>query len=121
MRRYAEFYDSCMVAQTRQFAEQAGEGNTSFANLPAFNMLNIKYVVIGPQREHILPNNSAFGNGWFVRNIIPAGDAVEELEKTCSADTRSSAVIDTSKFNVGDIAFDSTATIHLVEATAKHL
>jgi hypothetical protein len=121
LRRYAEFYDSCMVTQTQKFAEQASGGNTSFENLPAFNMLNVKYVVIGPQREHILPNNSAFGNAWFVENIIRAGDAVAELEKTCSVDTRSSAIIDTSRFNVGKISFDSMASIKLTEANQKYL
>lgn len=121
LRRYAEFYDSCMVAQTRRFAEQASGGNTSFENLPAFNMLNIKYVVIGPQRDHILPNPSAFGNAWFVENIIPVGNAVAELQKTCSTDTRASAVIDTSRFDIGKVTLDSAASINLVEANQKYL
>lgn len=119
LRRYAEFYDSCMVPQTQKFAEQASGGNTGFENLPAFNMLNIKYVVIGPQREHILPNNSAFGNAWFVRNLIPAGDPTDELEKTCTADTRTSAIVDTSRFDAGTFAFDSASSIRLVDANQR--
>ena len=42
-------------------------------------MLNIKYMVYGPQRDNIIPNPSANGNGWFVREVVPANTANEEL------------------------------------------
>lgn len=121
LRRYAEFYDSCMVAQTQQFVGQIQQGNAGFENLPAFNMLNIKYVLIGPQRQDLLPNPSAYGNAWFVDEIIKTGDAVSELKQTCSVNTRTIAVMDTSRFNAGDISPDSTATIRLTEHTPKYL
>ena len=121
LRRYAEFYDSCMVAQTQRFVEQANKGNTGFENLPAFNMLNVKYIVIGPQRENVLPNPSAYGNAWFVQDIIKTPDATAELKKTCSVNTRTTAVIDTSKFQVGNISADSTATIKLTGYSLKDL
>ena len=121
LRRYAEFYDSCMVEQTQQFVGQANQGNMSFENLSAFNMLNVKYVVIGPQREHVLPNPSAYGNAWFVSEVVRTGDAVSELEKTCSINTRTTAVVDTSSFEVGQIAADSSASIRLVRHTPKQL
>jgi hypothetical protein len=121
MRRYAEFYDSCMVSQTQQFVEQAQQGNINFANLPAFNMLNIKYILIGPQRENVLRNNSAYGNAWFVWDVLKTNSAAEELEKTCSANARTTAVIDTSKFSVDNISADTTATIKLTAYTPNFL
>jgi hypothetical protein len=121
LRRYAEFYDSCMLTQTQKFAEQANQGNTSFENLPAFNMLNIKYVVIGPRRQDMLSNQSAYGNAWFVQNIKRVGDALAELQNTCSLNTEATAVIDTSRFEVGNIGYDSAATIRLVEYDPRHL
>ncbi|MEX2235198.1 MAG: YfhO family protein [Cyclobacteriaceae bacterium] len=120
MRRYAEFYDSCMVTQTQKFVEQVTQGNTTF-DLPAFNMLNVKYIVIGSQRENILPNPSAYGNAWFVQKIVTTGDAVAELEQTCSVNTRTTAVIDTSKFQVKSISPDSAATIRLIDSSPKNL
>jgi hypothetical protein len=113
LRRYAEFYDSCMVAQTQQFVNRANEGNMSFNDLPAFNMLNVKYIVIGQQADHVLPNPEAFGNAWFVQEIVPVADANTELQQTCSANTRRVAVIDTTKFHVGKVSSDSAANIRL--------
>jgi len=121
LRRYAEFYDSCMVSQTEQFVGLASAGNMSFSNLPAFNMMNIKYIVIGPQQDHVLPNPDAFGPAWFVSDIIATDNAAAELEATCTANTRTTAVIDTSKFEVKDIAADTSATIELMEHSPKQL
>ena len=121
LRRYAEFYDSCVVAQTQEFVGRANQGNMSFENLSAFNMLNIKYIVIGAQTEHVLTNTEAYGNAWFVSDVIKTDNASAELEATCDANTRTTAVIDTSKFEVGNIAADTSASIRLVEHTPKHL
>lgn len=121
LRRYEEFYDSCIVAQTQEFVGRAQKGNMTFENLPAINMLNIKYVYIGAGRQDVLPNASAYGNAWFVREIRRVGSANEELANTCSADTRTVAVIDTSRFRVGNVAADTSATIKLVEASPKKL
>ncbi|HEY9488795.1 MAG TPA: YfhO family protein [Chryseosolibacter sp.] len=120
LRRYADFYDSCMVAQTEQFAALANQGDLSFEKLPAFNMLNIKYILVGPQQEHVLPNNTAYGNAWFVTDIAATGDATSELKTTCSVDTRFTAVIDTTKFDTPNVFADSTATITLVDHNPKY-
>lgn len=121
LRRYAEFYDSCMVSQTQQFIQQANQGNTSFNNFPAFNMLNIKYIVFGPQKDNILRNSSTYGNAWFVHEILETNSAAEELDKTCTVNAGTTAVIDASVFPVGEITSDSTATITLSEYTPKYL
>jgi len=121
LRRYSEFYDSCLVRQTQQFLGQAQQGNTDFEKLPAFNMLNIKYVVVGPQGRDVLRNLAAYGNAWFVQEIVRTGNATTELEKTCSVNTETTAVIDTSRFEVGPISEDSAATIRLVDYSPKYL
>ena len=119
LRRYAEFYDSCVVAQTEQFVAQAKQGNMSFAELSAFNMLNIKYVVIGPKRENVLSNPATYGNAWFVNNVIETGNPADELKHTCSTATRLTAVIDTTKFDVANISSDTSASIRLVDDNPK--
>jgi hypothetical protein len=121
LRRYEEFYDSCIVAQTQEFVGRAQKGNMTFENLPAINMLNIKYVYIGPGSQDVLPNASAYGNAWFVTEIRRVGSATEELANTCSANTRTVAVIDTSRFRVANIAADTSATIKLVDASPRQL
>lgn len=122
LRRYQEFYDSCMVPQTQRFVQQVQQGDMGFENLPAINMLNIKYVIIGPRAQDVISNTSTFGNAWFVQQVAEAASATEELEKTCSLNTRITAVIDTTKFDVGGIiAPDTAASINLVELTPKYL
>ena len=121
LRRYAEFYDSCMIPQTQRFIEQANQGNIGFENLPAFNMLNVKYILIGARREDILRNSSAYGNAWFVRDIEKVGDAAAELKSTCAVNTGAIAVIDTSQFQPGAVSYDTAATIRLTEYTPRSL
>jgi len=119
LRRYSEFYDSCMVAQTQQFVDRASQGNMSFNNLHSINMLNVKYVLIGQQANQVLPNPDAYGNAWFVEEIVSANDADSELSQTCAANTRRVAVINTTEFQVGSISADSSATIRLADHTPR--
>jgi hypothetical protein len=121
LRRYAEFYDSCVVRQTQQFVNQANKGNATFDSLHAFNMLNIKYIVIGTQRRDLLRNPSAFGNAWFVHNVEKTQSGTEELNKTCSVNTRTTAVINVSEFPVEDVSVDTTASITLTAHTPRNL
>lgn len=121
LRRYAEFYDSCMMKQTEQFVARAREGNPSFENLSAFNMLNVKYILIGPQSENVLPNISANGNAWFVRDVNRTGNALTELTTTCSINSKTTAVIDTSRFQIGRVSYDTSATIQLTQYDPRSL
>jgi hypothetical protein len=121
LRRYSEFYDSCIVSDTRKFVDKAQKGNIDFSDLHAINMLNIKYIVIGPKQDDVMRNNSVFGNAWFVRNIVRAANPTQELQETCSVNTRMTAVIDTTKFPVGATSADTASSVTLTELTPKHL
>jgi hypothetical protein len=121
LRRYSEFYDSCIVSDTRKFVDKAQKGNIDFSDLHAINMLNIKYIVIGPKQDDVMRNNSAFGNAWFVSNIVPTANPTQELQETCSVNTRMTAVIDTTKFQAGVTSADTTSSVRLTELTPKHL
>jgi hypothetical protein len=121
LRRYADFYDSCLVKQTQQFITLANEGKLDFRELSGFNMLNIKYIVFGPGKDNVIPNLQANGSAWFVNETLKVNSAAEELEKTCGVNTKTTAVVDASQFNVKDITSDSTASIKLLEQTPKYL
>jgi hypothetical protein len=111
LRRYAEFYDSCMVPATEAFVQQIQQGNSNFDSLHAFNMLNIKYIYIGPTRQNVILNRSANGNAWFAGEVLRAQSPAEELASTCAMDKKTTAVIDVSQFPVADFSLDSTGTI----------
>jgi len=121
LRRYQDLYDSCLYRQTGELIQGLQSGNFDFSRFGAINMLNVKYMVYGPQRDNIIPNPSANGNAWFVRETIDAKTANEELAKVCGINTRNTAVVNSGDFKVENFSFDSTATITLKEHTPNHL
>jgi hypothetical protein len=122
LRRYKEFIDSCFYKQLQTFITLAREGNSNFDNLGAFNMLNIKYIPYGPNAENIIINNHINGNAWFVSSIVKATSPADELAKTCTVNTRTTAVVDASTTQGAEnIPVDSTGTIALKSSTANTL
>jgi len=115
LRRYQDLYDSCLYRQTIQMYQGLQAGSFDFSKFGAINMLNVKYMVYGTQRANIIPNPSANGNGWFVREVVPANTPNEELAKVCEINTRNTAVINSTEFNVGNFSYDSSAVITLTE------
>jgi hypothetical protein len=121
LRRYQEFVDSCFSRQIESFIGLAQQGNFDFKDLGAFNMLNIKYIPYGPQRGNVIPNQSANGNAWFVREIVKVNSAAGELERTCTINTKTTAVIDASAFQIPDVQGDTASAITLVESRPNYL
>ncbi len=120
LKRYQDFYDSCLYPQTRTFFEEANQGRFDLSRYGAINMLNIKYIVVGPQRNNMLPNPGAFGPAWFVSKIQKVNSPTEELASTCNV-TKSTAVVDASKFPDAPASSDSTGTITLTSNELKTL
>lgn len=122
LRRYQDFYDSCLFMQTQKFFTQAQQGNTDMTNFGAINMLNIKYIVLGTEQNSIISNKNTNGNAWFVAEVVTVNSPAEELRQTCDINTKKTAVIDNSKFTVKNTSVgDSTGTIHLLEMKPNYL
>jgi len=121
LRRYQDLYDSCMGNETNEFIRDAQSGRLNFNNYGVLNMLNTKYIMFGPDKNNIIPNPSANGNAWFVRTIVNVNSPSEELKQVCEIDTRSTAVIDNSRFSVQNMAFDSLSSIELKTSTPPYL
>ena len=115
MRRYQDLYDTCLYAETNRFIRDVQSGKPDFAAYSVMNMLNVKYIVFGPDRANIIPNPTANGNAWFVNEVLTVNSPIEEIKTTCAANTRTTAVIDGSKFKVETVKTDTTATIQLTE------
>jgi hypothetical protein len=85
-------------------------------------MLNAKYVVYGPEADNFFVNTGANGNAWFVQDVIAVNSPGEELSTVKGIDTRITAVVDTSLFNVnGPAGFDSLSSIVLSEFKPNYL
>lgn len=121
IRRYQDLYDSCLGKETNRFIADAQAGQLQFREYGVMNMLNTKYIMYGPDKGNIIPNPEANGNAWFVGHVDYADSPSEELAKVCKVDTRTTAVVDRSKFKVGDVQEDSLASVQLIEMSPPYL
>jgi hypothetical protein len=121
LRRYQDLYDSCLFKETNELIQDVSAGKSDFTKYGVINMLNAKYLVYGPGRDNIIPNAGALGNAWFVSNVIKVNSPTEELKTVCGIDTRTTVVVDNSKFQMPDFKFDSSSTIKMVTHTPNYL
>lgn len=95
-------------------------------NLSVFNMLNVKYVVQQDESGNPFPieNQNANGNAWFVKELQQVTSADEEIRALEGLDTKTTAVVNNTKFkNIDRFEFqkDSTASINLTDYEPNHL
>jgi len=125
LRRYQDLYDSCLGPETKKLIEDAQQGNLNFEKYGVLNMLNTKYISYGPDANNVIPNASAYGPAWFVKDVIKVGTPAEELKKLGEVNTRDVAVIDDSKFSInpnGNLReYDSASQIKLVDSKPASL
>lgn len=121
LRRYQDLYDSCLFRQTQQMISDVQSGKLDFTKYGALNMLNVKYIVYGPEQSNIIPNPEFNGSAWFVKQVEKVSSPTEELSRICEVDTKSVAVVDESKFSIPPVASDSAAVIELKEYQPNYL
>ncbi|MCI4670609.1 MAG: YfhO family protein [Bacteroidia bacterium] len=66
----------------------------AFRNLHGLNMMNCKYIILGPGPNQYWRNPAALGNAWFVNKARMAKNADEELAALQSLNPALEAVID---------------------------
>lgn len=96
------------------------ERQLSKGNMNVFNMLNTRYFIMqnsanGQPMAQLNP--AALGNAWFVKALVPAKNADEEMSVLDKLNTKDSAVFDI-RFNEvvsKPFQYDSAATITLTE------
>jgi hypothetical protein len=121
LKRYQDLLDSCLYTEIGEFVQNIQSGNPEFEKLGIFNMLNTKYMVFGTDRAAFVRNTAANGSAWFVRNVVEAKSPAEELKMTGTIDTRTTAVIDGSKFALVKGTTDSLAKIDMIEHRPNYL
>jgi hypothetical protein len=117
MRRYQDLYDSCISRETQQLFADVQGGALDMKKFGVLNMLNVKYMIYGPEKDNIIPNEEANGPAWFVNEVVLANSANEELKKTGETDTRHVAVINSQQLKADSqqLIPDSAATLTLTE------
>ncbi len=121
LRRYQDLFDSCLFNEINEFRRDASTGGVDFSKYGVMNMLNSKYLVYGGAADNVIANPGALGNAWFVSEVATVKSPTEELQRICEVDTKKTAVVDGSKFTVGNFDFDSAATITVMEQNPNYL
>lgn len=114
MRRYQDLYDSVLSSETNAFISDMQAGAPRYDAYQAMNMLNVKYVTYGTQRNNVIPMPAANGPAWFVNEVRTVNSPTEELAAIKSTNTKTTAIVDGSKFKLATAPqTDSSASIAL--------
>jgi hypothetical protein len=84
-------------------------------------MLNTRYFLIGSEQNSIVRNQQANGPAWLVSSVSTVNNADEELEMVCQVDTRSTAVVDASRFGLENTSYNISGEITLEEYQPNYL
>ncbi len=120
LRRYQDLISSGLTAEHQKVIELLRSGNMDFSSLGVLNMLNTKYLMLGSGKEAVIKNESANGNAWFVSRVENVNSADDELAKTQEIDTKTTAVINQTKFKLTG-SLSSNGTITLAKYAPNHL
>ena len=132
LRRYQDLIDVHlsheMGALQNAIIEAGGNLDTlSKSNFDVLNMLNTKWVIMPTQSGQTLPieNPNAFGNAWFVDNVMYVDNPDDEIDALGEVDLRSTAVVNQNEADVLKdwtiTPHDSLSTIQLTDYAANKL
>ena len=89
-------------------------------NMEMFNMLNVKYFIVGDSLNNLFPqlNPMANGNAWFINNLVLVDNADAEIDSLTQFNSKQTCFVD-KRFTEQLIGFevqqDSTARISLTK------
>lgn len=119
--RYQELIERCIAPEQSQIISALQGGSFSFGEIGVLDMLNTRYFMAGTSANAVLPNPTANGNAWFVKNVIEVESADEEINEVGKINTDSTAILDVSKFEVSDQVSSDEGKITLEEYKPNYL
>ncbi len=121
LRRYQDVMDSCLNDNMQKLSADAQQQNFNVAQYGFLNMVNCKYIVFGEQPDQFIINEGAAGPAWFVKNVVTVNSPTDELAAINTTDTRSTAIVDVSKFTAPVFEYDSTSAVTIHEHKPNYL
>ncbi len=118
MKRYQELIEQVLYPEIQSFIENAQEGNFTWEELNAINMLNTKYLIAGQTENAVFENPEANGHGWFPSNIVEVNDNLQEINELKSLNTKVNATVNVKEF--GEVKSGS-GNVQLVKKEADQL
>ena len=98
LQRYQDLIDHYLTPEINAIFSALGnattfeEAQSLLPETPVLNALNTKYLIAGGDIAPLV-NERAFGNAWFVSDVVSAASPDEEIALLGSIDLRSSAVV----------------------------
>ena len=126
LQRYQDLIDHYLTGEinaiygSMQTAETIDDVEAGLPATPVLNALNTRYIIIGGEYAPVY-NGNAFGNAWFVDEIVPAATPDEEIAFLGSVDLRHQAVIGKDMPTVTVAPADSADTIVLTTYAPNEL
>jgi len=131
LKKYQELIDFHLSREIQRFYQMLNQigGNDSLIetqvlpSLQVINMLNTKYILLPIKSGTIpMPNATANGNAWFVKDIITVANADSEIVKLYSINTKTQAVIQ-QKNKLPEIknSYSGVGKIYLTEYAPNEL
>ena len=122
LRRYQDVIEHHLDTEMNEIIEMVKTGNASFTAQGVLNMLDTRYFIAGLDQKGIIPNGHANGAAWFVQAVKKVSSPDQELDDIGNANTKTIAVVDTTKFEVHDSeGYFTAGTIELVQNYPNHL
>ncbi len=101
IRRVQELLDARLINEREQMRLAVQNGDYSIRGFEMVNMLNGRFIIANPSDARgILTNNNVNGSAWFVSQVSQVNSPDEELAQIQQVNTKTTAVIDQSKFNI---------------------
>ena len=115
LRRYQDVIENCITVEHGVVLNELRNNASRLPTTPVLNMLNTKYFVAGSSSEAVLRNFGANGAAWFIKTINLVDSPDDELGQLCQTDTKTSAIVDQTKFTIEKTNFNNEGSIRLLE------
>ena len=119
--RYQDLISQSLNDEIQSAITNLQSGSRDFRNLGALNMLNTGYFIAGDQPQAVIKNSSANGHAWFVSEVTSVRSAREEINSLNDLNTKSQAVVDTTKFTLSSNRWSLDGQITLNEKKPNYL
>ena len=126
LQRYQDLIDHYLngeinaIFQSMQGISSIQEAEERLPSTPVLNALNTRYVILGGEYPPVV-NANAYGNAWFVEEVVPASTPDEEIAFLGSVDLKRQAVIGKDMPAVTAAPADSTDAIVLTSYAPNEL
>ena len=97
--RYGDLIQNTLSPEIQELISRLQSGNSSLEGLEGLNMLNTRFLKFGDSQGQVVTSDHTNGNAWFVRNLKTVTSPREEIDALDRIDTKTTAVIDISKFS----------------------